>query len=112
MEDVLARIWENLGGRIGGPLSFRLILQPIVATFSPSVRACTMPRTGRPPYFWTILTNPGDRRDLLHEGWKTVAKVFTIAVVIDAVYQVMVFRWVYPFELLLVAFFSPAFPIC
>ena len=31
MDEMLARLWENLGGRIGGPLSFRLILQPTIA---------------------------------------------------------------------------------
>jgi hypothetical protein len=29
--DDLTRIWVNLGSRIGGPLSFRLLLQPLVA---------------------------------------------------------------------------------
>jgi hypothetical protein len=31
MNDILVRIWENLGGRVGGPMSFRLRLQPAVA---------------------------------------------------------------------------------
>lgn len=110
MEDVLARIWENLGGRIGGPLSFRLLLQPTVATVLAIRAGLQDARTGRPPYFWTILTSPADRRDLLREGWKEVAKVFVLAVIIDVAYQVMVFRWVYPLELLLVAFLLACVP--
>lgn len=110
MEDLLARVWENLGGRIGGPLSFRLILQPLVATFL-AVRAGVLDaRAGRPPYFWTILTSPADRANLLREGWKAVAKVFVLAVLIDVVYQLIVFRWVYPFESLLVAFLLACVP--
>ena len=113
MEDLLARIWENLGGRVGGPLTFRLILQPLVAIVFAIRAGLQDARTGRPPYFWTILTSPGDRLRLLREGWKAVARVFVLAAIIDAVYQVMVFRWVYPFEVLLVWRFSwPAFPIC
>jgi hypothetical protein len=110
MEDLLARIWENLGGRIGGPLSFRLILQPVVATVLAVRAGLQDARTGRPAYFWTILTSPADRRDLLREGWKAVAKVFVLAVIIDVVYQVIVFRWVYPVELLLVAFLLACVP--
>ena len=32
MDDVLVRFWDNLVGRVAGPLSLRLILQPLVAT--------------------------------------------------------------------------------
>jgi len=103
MEDVLARIWENLGGRIGGPLSFRLILQPAMAAFFAIRAGMKDARIGRPAYFWTILTNPDDRRALLHEGWKDVMKVFILALVLDVVYQVIVFGWLYPLEMLIVA---------
>jgi hypothetical protein len=41
--------------------------------------------------------------DMLRDGWKAVGKVFVIAVIIDLVYQLIVFRWFYPGEALLVA---------
>jgi len=110
MDDVLARIWEHLGGRIGGPLSFRLILQPVVATVLAIRAGLQDAKTGRPAYFWTILTDADSRRGLLREGWKAVAKVFVLAVIIDAVYQVIVVRWIYPFESLLVAFLLACVP--
>jgi hypothetical protein len=110
MDDLLTRLWEHLGGRIGGPLTFRLILQPLVAA-ALAIRAGLLDaRTGRPPYFWTILTNPTHRRDLLREGWKAVATVFAVAVVIDVAYQFIVFRWVYPGEVLIVAFLLACVP--
>jgi hypothetical protein len=110
MDEVFARIWENLGGRVGGPLTFRLILQPAVAIFF-AIRAGLLDaRSGKPPYFWTILVSRADRRELLREGWKAVAKVFVLAALIDAAYQVMVFRWVYPGEVLLVAFLLACVP--
>lgn len=40
---------------------------------------------------------------MLRDGWKAVGKVFVIAVIIDLVYQLIVFRWFYPVEALLVA---------
>jgi hypothetical protein len=110
MDDVLARIWEDLGGRVGGPLSFRLLLQPLVAMVLAIRAGLEDARTGRPAYLWSIATSSDHRRELLREGWKAVAKVFVIAVIIDAVYQVMVFRWVYPGELLIVAFLLACVP--
>ena len=110
MDEILTRFWENLGGRVGGPLTFRLILQPVVAAVLAIRAGLADARAGRPAYFWTIVTNPGDRRELLREGWKAVAKVFTIALVIDIVYQLIVFRWVYPFEVLIVAFLLACVP--
>ncbi len=103
MDDLLARLWENLGGRIGGPLTFRLILQPLMAAFLAIRAGMQDARSGRPAYFWTILTSPADRRSLLRKGWKDVMKVFILALVLDSAYQIIVFRWVYPGEMLIVA---------
>jgi len=84
-------------------MSFRLILQPAMAAFF-AVRAGWQDGlAGRPPYFWAILHDPSHRRDLLREGWRAVAKIFVIAVIIDAVYQAIQLRWFYPGEALIVA---------
>ena len=32
MDEILARIWENLGGRIGGPMKLRLLMQPLMVS--------------------------------------------------------------------------------
>jgi hypothetical protein len=110
MDDVLTRIWEHLQGRIGGPLSFRLLLQPLVASILAVRAGLHDARAGHAPYFWSILTRREERRDLLREGWKAVAKVFLFAVAIDAAYQWMVFRFIYLGELLLVAFLLACVP--
>jgi hypothetical protein len=110
MEDMLSRLWEHLGGRVGGPLTLRLILQPLVATFLAVRAGLEDGRAGRPPYGWAVATDPEHRRELLREGWKAVGKVFVLAVVLDSVYQLIVFRWIYPFETLLVAFLLACVP--
>jgi hypothetical protein len=110
LDEALTRMWENLGGRIGGPFTFRLVLQPLVATALAVRAGLADAAAGKPAYFWTILTNPGDRRQLVRDGWKAVADVFLLAAIIDAVYQVIVFRWIYPFEALLVAFVLACVP--
>jgi len=110
MEELFTRIWDDLGGRVGGPLSFRVLLQPAVAAVLAIRAGLQDAKAGRPAYFWAILTDPTHRREQLAEGWKSVAKVFVVAVVIDVIYQVVVLGWIYPFEALLVAFLLACVP--
>ena len=110
MEEVIARILGNLHGRLDGPMWFRFILQPTVAAFLAVRAGMADGRAGRPPYFWTILTDPAHRARLLREGWKDVVKVFVLAVVLDTVYGYIVFRWFYPTETLIVAFLLACVP--
>jgi hypothetical protein len=60
-------------------------------------------RAHRAPYLWHVLSEPDDRPQLFRDAWKDVGKVFIIALVLDGVYQLLVFRWVYPVQSLLVA---------
>jgi hypothetical protein len=59
MEDLLARIWQNLGGRIGGPLAIRLTLQPLIAAFL-AIHAGMQGCAVGPTYFLTIVNSPDD----------------------------------------------------
>jgi hypothetical protein len=99
----LTRIWGMLIGRVQGPFAFRLILQPLAATFFAARGALSDVRAGRPPYGWAVLTSSHGKRELLLEGWKHVAKIFIAAVVIDMIYEVIVFHWIYPVQALIVA---------
>jgi hypothetical protein len=102
MEDLLARIFENLIDRVSGPMKFRLILQPLMAIIFATRAGLKDAKEGRPPYFWAIFTDPVNRRDMLRDGWKSVGRIFILAIVIDAIYQFIVFRWFYPGEAILV----------
>jgi hypothetical protein len=84
-------------------LTFRLAIQPMVAAFFAIRAGWSDARQGRVPYGWVVLTDPANRRELLREGWKDVAKVFVAAVIIDFVYQIIELRWLYPEEALIVA---------
>ena len=103
MRDLFLRMWENLGSRIGGPMTFRIILQPTMAALLALRAGLKDAREGRPPYFWTMITDPTQRGELLREGWKAVARVLALALIMDAIYQLIVLRWFYPGEALLVA---------
>jgi hypothetical protein len=110
VDDVFTRVLENLRGRLFGPLNLRLILQPVMAILFAIRDGRKDAREGREPYFWAIFTNPDERKNLIHEGWKAVGKVFIIAIVIDVIYQWIEFRWIYLGEALLVAFILACIP--
>ena len=104
MEELFTRLWNDLIGRIGGPMSFRLILQPAMALIFAFRDGLKDAREGRPAYFYSLFTQPENRRRQLREGFKAVSRVFALAIVIDFIYQVIVLRWFYPLQALIVAF--------
>ena len=103
MEEAFWRGWENLVGRPGGPMSFRFIMQPAVALFLAIRAGLKDARSGQAPFLWAVFSNPAHRRELLRQGWKDVGTVFIVALVLDAVYQVIVHSGIYTLELLLAA---------
>ena len=102
MDEIWMRIVENLGDRVSGPMKFRLVLQPLMASIFAITAGLKDAKLGKPPYFWALLTNADQRAEMLKDGWKSVGKVFILAIVLDVVYQVIVQRFVYPFEALLI----------
>ena len=103
MEEFISRVLTGLSNRVGGPMTFRIILQPLMAGLFAVRAGLKDAREERPPYFWTILTDPSQRAALLREGWRSVARVFVLAIVMDVIYQWIVLRWIYPGEMLIVA---------
>jgi len=103
LEELLTRITENLVGRVHGPLTFRFLLQPTMAIIYAFRDGRKDAREGKVPYFWAIFTNPEHRRAMLRDGWKSVGKIFLLAMVLEAVYQAMVLRFFYPGEAIVVA---------
>jgi hypothetical protein len=104
MDDYWNRLVTNLIGRLTGPLTLRLFLQPAVATFLGIRDGLMDARTGRPLHFWRMVMGPPEaRKRRTKETWAAIFKVFTLAVVFDLVYQVMVFRWIYPVEAMITA---------
>lgn len=110
MEDILSRIFENLAGRVSGPMKFRLVMQPLMAIIFAILDGRKDALEGRAPYFWALFTSPGRRRDMLRSGWKSVGKIFVIALVLDAVYQYIELTWFYPGEAMVVAFILAIVP--
>jgi hypothetical protein len=97
------RIWGDLIARPGGSLALRFLLQPAMSTIFAVRDGIKDARTGRSPYFWTVLSNPDKRRARLREGLAATGKVLLIAIVLDGIYQFIELRTIYPVEALIVA---------
>ena len=110
MRDMLLRALLNITDRVGGPMTFRIILQPLMAALLALRAGLKDAQLGRPPYFWTLLTDQSQRGDLIREGWKSIARVFFLAIIMDVIYQLIVLGWVYPLELILIAILLAVVP--
>jgi hypothetical protein len=104
MDPIITRIAHNMVERVTGPMKFRLLLQPAMATFFAIRGGLQDAKECKPPYFWGLFTDKGEREAMLKNGWKSIGKVFILAIVLDVVYQLIEHRWtVYPGEAVLVA---------
>jgi hypothetical protein len=110
MEDIWLRFAGNMVDRVSGPMKFRLLLQPTMAALLAIRSGLKDARAGKPPYFWTIATDRTARAELLRDGWKSVGKVFVLALALDVVYQIVELRFVYPGEAVIVAFLLAIVP--
>ena len=110
IQEILTRFWDQLIAQPSGPLAFRLILQPIMATILAILDGVKDARTGRPPFLRTILSDPSQRGAYLREGLKRVSRVIIFAFVMDTIYQYLVLRRFYPFEALVTVFVLAVLP--
>ena len=104
MDDIWMRIIENLGDRLTGPMKLRIFLQPGMAIIFAVLAGLKDAKAGRRPYFWSLLFYPESRAEMLKDGWKSVGKVFVLALILDVIYQIIVLHFVYPGEAIIVAF--------
>jgi hypothetical protein len=93
---------EELLGRSSGPLHFRLILQPMVAAFLAFKAGKRDAAAGEPAFLWELFNRPEERSRLLRSAWMDIGKIFTVALVLDTVYQLIVFRTVHIVQALIV----------
>jgi len=111
---VSSNVWDRVGtqllARVTGPMKFRLVLQPCMAAFFAIRSGIADAKTGKSPYFWTMVSDPTERAELIKDGWKSVGKVFILAIVLDVIYQVIELHFVYVGEAIIVAFILAILP--
>jgi len=110
MDHMWARFVSQMIARVSGPMKFRLVLQPAMAAFFAIRSGLADARAGKPPYFWGLISDSGQREDMMKDGWKSVGRVFILALVLDVVYQIFELHFVYVGEAIIVAFVLAILP--
>jgi uncharacterized membrane protein YidH (DUF202 family) len=103
-------MWRDLSGRADGPLSFRFILQPVMAAVAAFHDGYWDARAGRSPFLWTLLMRPADRVGRMREALIATARIILLGFGMDALYQAWVLKTFYPGEMLAIAFLLALLP--
>jgi hypothetical protein len=102
----LDRLWKDILGRPGGPMTFRFILQPAMAAIVALRDGVKDARLGRRPYLWAMMrgvrTTEG-RLGRLWEGIVSTARILILGVIMDIIYQWVVFKSFYPVQAAVIA---------
>lgn len=91
-----AQFLAELPRRFSGPGRFRFVLQPLVAIFLGWRSGLADARASRPAYLYGLIAGGVDRRELLRSGLAAVRDLVAVAIVLDAVSQLLIYRQVHP----------------
>jgi len=103
LDDLHRRFFRELLERPSGPLAFRFILQPVMASFLAVRDGWHDAEMYRPPYLWAIWHDPVTRHARLREGLKAVLRVMLLGAGMDLVYQVVRLHAFRPLETAVIA---------
>ena len=101
--DTLERLWHNLIERPDAPMRFRFVLQPLMAAAFAIRDGLRDARAGRAPFFTTILWRPLERAGRLREALNATARIILLGLLMDLIYQILVFRRFFPNEAVIIA---------
>lgn len=100
--EVHNRLWRDILGRPGGPMTFRFVLQPGMAALAALWDGINDARLRRTPYLWSLLRDRQDRRERLSEAVISTARIVLLGLGMDAIYQYQSFASFYPGEAVLI----------
>jgi hypothetical protein len=107
---VFQRIWRDLMERPTGPMSFRFILQPLMAAVTAIIDGLRDARIVRSPFFRALLFEPQHRIPRLVEAFNAIARIILLGLVMDVIYQLIAFHRFYPAEAVIVALLLAVVP--
>jgi hypothetical protein len=94
---------QQLLGRASGPLHFRFLMMPTVVTVLVIRAGLKDASEGEPAFLWAFLTKPAARPRLLRSALEHIGRILIVALVLDTIYQLIVFKTFYPVQALIVA---------
>ncbi len=110
MDDFWQLCATQLQERVSGPMKFRIVLQPIMATYFAVRSGLHDARAVADPYFWSFLIGRGHRFELIKDGWQSVGRVVILSAVLDLVYQYFVDSSIHLRAAIIVAFVLAVVP--
>ncbi len=96
------RFLEDIVARLHGPGRLRFILQPVVAILLGARDGIKDARAGRPPFLRNLLFHSTDRTGLMRSALASVRDLLALAILLDIVSQLLIFRMVHPAAALVV----------
>jgi hypothetical protein len=101
---------EGLDARMSGPGKFRFILQPVMSVGLGIRDGIADAKQGHPPYFIRVLFKGEDKLTALKSGLKKAAVPLSLGVVLDFVFQWLIFHFLYVIPALLAGTLLVALP--
>ena len=101
---------EELPRRFTGPGRFRFILQPLTAILLGIRGGLRDAKAGHPPYLFGLIFSPGHRRELLRSGVAAIRNLLALGIIMDIVFQMVLYHSVHPGAALLVGPILICFP--
>jgi hypothetical protein len=95
--EVRHRVWQQL-------------IEPAMAAFAALRDGIADAKSGRSPYFWSLIANPLESGGRAYEGLIATARVLLLGLCMDAIYQWIVLKTFYPGEAVIVAVALAIFP--
>ena len=90
------QFFEELPERLTGPGRFRFVLQPLMAIFLGWRSGLGDARAGRPAFLYGLLVAGVNRRALLRSGLAAIRDLVAVAIVLDAVSQLLIYGQIHP----------------
>ena len=101
---------EELPQRFTGPGRLRFILQPIFAIVLGIRGGIADAKVGNPPYLFGVFFDAGRRGELLRSGAAAIRNLLAFGIIMDVVFQLVIYHSVHPGAALLVGPILICFP--
>jgi hypothetical protein len=93
---------DDLPARFTGRGRLRFLLQPTVAIVLGARGGLADSRAGHPAYLFGLLLQGGRRAELVRSGWAAIRNLLAVGIVLDLLFQFLLYRSVHPGAALLV----------
>jgi hypothetical protein len=101
---------EELPRRFTGPGRLRFILQPVIAIVLGIRGGLADAKSGNPPYLLALLLGAGRRAELLRHGAEAIGTLLAMGIILDVVFQLVLYHSVHPGAALVVGPILICFP--